>query len=381
MADVLADPRLDWALLERFHFDRRRFTAALDEMRSGALTETSSLITDGIEPVSDVVDVDFDAADAARYVALGEAALRAGKVAVVVLNGGMATRFGNVVKGIVEVFDAKSFIALKADDVKRAAARYGARVPLVLMNSFSTDPGTRAHVEAHGGFGLASDDLLTFHQSISMRLTPEHELFVGADGKPSYYAPGHGDFFRCIQASGVLATLRARGVETILFSNVDNLGATVDPLVLGHHLALDVDMSAEVTAKRRTASGEWDKGGAPAVVHGRRQLVEGFRFPASLPPTFLPDFSTNNFLFRASALERDVPLAWHVVRKKVEDRAALQLESIACEASAVYGADGRPVLSLGLLRVPRDGAHGRFFPIKERVDLETSRDVLRARLA
>jgi hypothetical protein len=70
-----------------------------------------------------------------------------------------------------------------------------------------------------------------------------------------------------------------------------------------------------------------------------------------------------------------------VVRKKVEDRAALQLESIACEASAVYGADGRPVLSLGLLRVPRDGAHGRFFPIKERVDLETSRDVLRARLA
>ncbi len=69
------------------------------------------------------------------------------------------------------------------------------------------------------------------------------------------------------------------------------------------------------------------------------------------------------------------------MKKKVDDRPAIQLESIACEASAADDAQGQPVFSLGLLRVPRDGKMGRFFPIKERVDLDASREILRARLA
>ena len=43
-----------------------------------------------------------------------------------------------------------------------------------------------------------------------VRLNPDGSLFIGADGKPSYYAPGHGDFFRAIRISGVLERLRAR---------------------------------------------------------------------------------------------------------------------------------------------------------------------------
>jgi len=166
-----------------------------------------------------------------------------------------------------------------------------------------------------------------------------------------------------------------------LFSNVDNLGATVEPIIIGQHLALGAELSAEVTAKRRTASGDWDKGGSPAKVGGRVQIVEGFRIPSDLPPTFLPDFSTNNFAFDLRAIDREVPLAWHLVKKKVDDRPALQLESIACEASAVDAPDGTPLFKLGLLRVPRDGANGRFFPVKERADLEEMRGVLRERLA
>ncbi|MFO0722313.1 MAG: UTP--glucose-1-phosphate uridylyltransferase [Myxococcota bacterium] len=378
---ILDDPRIDHGLLERYRFDRARFLKAVTEIESGRLTEESSKITGKIEPAAGVVDVRWDGAEAEAAKKLGEEALSRGEVAVVVLNGGMATRFGNVVKGVVEVYDQKSFIALKAEDTKKAAQRYGAPVPLVLMNSFATERASLDHVAAHGRFGLAERDLLSFAQSISLRLTHEAALFIGKDGLPSYYAPGHGDFFAGIRASGVLANLLGRGVRTILFSNVDNLGATVDPAVIGYHLRSGAEMSAEVTAKRKTASGEWDKGGAPAIVDGRQQLVEGFRLPGDLPPTYLPDFSTNNFLFSAKSLEKDVHLAWHLVKKKVDDRPALQLESIACEASAADDAQGQPVFRTGFLRVPRDGKRGRFFPIKERVDLETSREVLRERLS
>lgn len=380
-AALLADPRLDQEYLARYGFDRARFERAHAAILDGSLTEKSSLITAGIEPAPGVVDVPFEGPAAAELRARGEAALKKGQVAVVVLNGGMATRFGNVVKGTVEVYDGKSFIALKAANVAHARKTYGAPVPLVLMNSFATDGATKEHLAQHGNFGLPAEDLLTFTQTISIRLTPEGGLFIGADGKPSYYAPGHGDFFREIRRSGVLEKLKSRGVKVVMFSNVDNLGATVDPIMIGQHLALGAELSAEVTAKRRTASGDWDKGGSPAKVAGRTQIVEGFRLPGDLPPTFLPDFSTNNFLFDVAAIDRDITLPWHVVRKKVDDRPALQLESIACEASAVDDASGKPVLKLGLLRVPRDDAHGRFFPVKERVDLDAMRDALRARLA
>lgn len=374
----LDDPRLDWTLLDRYGFERDRFEEAYGQMKRGELSAQSAIVTDTIEPATeDVVDLDFDD-DAAR--AAGVAALEAGQVASVVLNGGMATRFGGVVKGVVEVFDGLTFIALKARDVRRAHERYGRPVPLVLMNSFATDAATWDHVNACDRFGLADDDLLSFTQSISVRLDESLGLFIGDDALPSYHAPGHGDFFSCIRRSGVLESLRRRGVRTLLFSNVDNLGATVDPAVIGHHILGKKPMTAEVTEKRRTASGAWDKGGAPARVGGFLELVEGFRFPPTFEQHTLPDFSTNNMMFDAAAIDRPIELKRHVVKKTVDGRTAIQLESITCEASAVRDEHGDAVLPLNLLRVPREGANGRFFPVKEPGDLDAMRAVLRTRL-
>lgn len=379
MPHPLDDPRLDWALLRRYHFDEAFFRDAVERLRAGTLSEATAVITGKIEPVDEVVEVRYDGPQAETLRGLGEAALRAGRIAAVVLNGGMATRFGGVVKGVVEVYGGASFLALKAEDVRAAARRYGRPVPLVLMNSFATHEATMAHASAHQNFGLAEGELLTFQQSISVRLNPDTSLFIGDDGRPSYHSPGHGDFFSSLRGSGVLSALRAKGVEHVLFSNVDNLGATVDPVIIGHHLHLGRPMTAEVTEKRKNSAGVWDKGGAPARVDGRTQLVEGFRFPKDFPQERLPDFSTNNMLFSLAAIDRPLTLERHVVKKTVDGRPALQLESITCEASALWGPDG-PVLPLSLLRVPREGPHGRFFPVKEPPDLEEMRPILRERL-
>jgi UTP--glucose-1-phosphate uridylyltransferase len=238
------------------------------------------------------------------------------------------------------------------------------------------------HVAERNGLGLSPSALLTFEQSISIRMNPDGSVFIGDDGKPSYHAPGHGDFFACIKRSGVLDELRKRGVTTVLFSNVDNLGATIDPVLIGHHIASKADMSAEVAEKRITASGKWDVGASPVKIDGRVQLVEGFRLPPDLSPEKFPNLSTNNFIFSVDALARDIPMARYVVEKKVDGKPALQLESITCEASGVLGRDGRPLFQLNVLQVPRDeGVHGRFFPIKEPVDLDANRQSLADRLS
>lgn len=376
---LVDDPRIDQAFLKSHDFDEAYFLRAQARIAAGELTAATSIVSGSIEPVADVVDVNYDTDEARQMRALGEASLRAGKVACVVLNGGMATRFGGVVKGVVEVFDKQTFISLKATDALKAARRFSAPVPMVMMNSFATHEATLAHIADQDRFGFNKSDLLHFQQSVSIRMNEDGSLFIGDDGKPSYHAPGHGDFFRAIRRSGVLETLRARGVEYLLFSNVDNLGATVDPVIVGYHVASDRPMSAEITQKQRTASGAWDKGGAPAVAQGKRQLVEGFRFPADFAQESLPDFSTNNMVFTAAAIDRDVPLERHVVKKMVDGRPALQLESITCEASGIYN-DDVAMLPMNLLRVPREGEYGRFFPVKEPLDLETGRDKLKARL-
>jgi UTP--glucose-1-phosphate uridylyltransferase len=377
----LDDPRLDWNLLHRYDFDEQRFRHTASAVACRNLSAEDSVLRSRITPTDEIVTATWTDPEARRVRELGSAALAAGRVAVVVLNGGMATRFGGAVKGVVEALDGASFLALKAEDVRRASEDFGAPIPLALMNSFATDAKTKEHLQQHRRFGLDASQLTTFTQSIVPRLHTDGSLFVGPDGRPSYCAPGHGDFFRSLRVSGLLARWLEHGIEQVLFSNVDNLAATIDPVIIGHHLASRSEMTVEVTQKQRTPSGAWDKGGAPAKVDGRPQIVEGFRFPKTFVQERLPYFSTNNMVFDARALDREVPLPRHVVHKQVAGRTAVQLETITCEASALDDSHGKPLFDLCLLRVPRSGSYGRFLPVKNREDLARLRPQLAARLA
>jgi UTP--glucose-1-phosphate uridylyltransferase len=377
--NLLDHSGLDWDLLQHYDFDRERFVQQASAAAGGRARTEDVFVHGNVVPAPGVRDVDFESSEGRAARRSGEAALRRGEVGLVVLNGGMATRFGGVVKGAVEVFDGKSFIGLKCEDALRLRSRLGRVPPVVLMNSFATDVATRKHLEQYDYFGLPGQAVRSFCQSISIRLQPDGQLFLGRDGLPSYYTPGHGDFFRAIRASGLLGELREQGVRQLVFSNIDNLGATLDPTLIGLHRNAGWEMTLEVTQRRRDAGGAWDAGGAPVLVDGKLRVVEGFRFPAGVQER-LPDFQANNMIFDTAAIDRHIPLEYYPVIKRVDGLAALQFEAITCEASGATDENGTPLFKLGLLRVPRDGPRGRFFPIKSPEDLAQSRDSLRGRL-
>ena len=177
------------------------------------------------------------------------------------------------------------------------------------------------------------------------------------------YAPGHGDLFQAVRRSGTLEAMRERGVRIVTISNVDNLGARVDPVVVGAHLAGGRPLTCEVARK------EGDMGGAPVRVEGRLQLVEGPRFPPSFDQELAPVFNTNTALFDIDALDEDYDLTWLYVQKTVEGRDAVQLERLYHEVSALVPAQ--------FLEVPRRGPRGRFLPIKTPADLERAEADLR----
>jgi UTP--glucose-1-phosphate uridylyltransferase len=323
-------------ILARYGFDEARFDELRERVASGELSKESNYVRGELEPLRDDELVELPE----------EAEADLDGVAVAVLNGGMATRFGGAVKGLVEAVDGVCFLDWKLRDAERAG------VPFVLMNSFATDEETRRHLGDR-------DDVVVFSQSVLLRLTPEGELFPG----PSPYSPGHGDF----AVHAPIDELRARGIRTLMLSNVDNLAARPDPRVLAAHRAAGNPVTIEVTVV------EGDPGGAPVRVNGRPQVVEGFRFPPAFDPHTLPIFSTNSLVIEVDALAQDFPLTWLYVEKDVDGGKAVQLERLVNELSAF--------LPTTYLVVPRHGTKSRFVPVKTPEDFERARPLLRELLA
>jgi UTP--glucose-1-phosphate uridylyltransferase len=352
-------------LLDRFGFDEELFETLRARVAAGELSPESNVVHGTVEPPreEDVTplavpgDVAHDEARSA-----GIEALRRGDVAQVVLAGGMATRFGGVVKAVLTAVDGKSFLEAKLEQTRALERALDTSVPIALMTSFATDAAIREHVVERG-----LGDPLVFHQFVSLRLEPSGALFRGEDGRPSPYAPGHGDLFRAIRSSGTLAELRTRGVRVVTISNVDNLGARVDPAVVGAHILGGRPVTSEVARK------EGDLGGAPVRVDGRLQLLEGPRFPPSFDQELVWVFNTNTALFDIDALDEEYDLTWLYVRKDVGGREAVQLERVYHEISAFVPTQ--------YLEVPRRGPRGRFSPIKTPADLERAQDDLRELVA
>ena len=348
-------------VLERFGFDEPLFEVLRARVASGELSLESNLIRGSIEPPRDDEITPLPAPGDAEYTDLREAgldALRRGEVAQVVLAGGMATRFGGVVKAVLTAVDGLSFLEAKLLQTAALERVVGVTVPVALMTSFATDAAIREHV-AERGLG----EPVVFNQFVSLRLEPSGELFRERDGRASLYAPGHGDLFPALKQSGTIGVLRDRGVRAVTVSNVDNLGARVDPVVVGAHLASGRPLTCEVARK------EGDMGGAPVRVDGRLQLVEGPRFPDSLDQELVPVFNTNTAMFDIDTLDAEYDLSWLYVLKDVDGQTAVQLERLYHEVSAFVPTQ--------YLQVPRRGPRGRFLPIKTPADLERAADDLR----
>jgi len=350
------------AVLDEFGFDPELFEELRARVRAGDLSPASNVVLGEVEPPreEDVTQLPAPGEpgyDKAR--AAGLEALRAGQVAQIVLAGGMATRFGGIVKAVLEAVDGLSFLEAKLGQTAHLERALGCDVSVALMTSFATDAEVRAHLEER-----ELGDPLVFHQFVSLRLDETGDVFLEEEEeRVSPYAPGHGDLFRAARTAGVLDVLRERGVRVVTVSNVDNLGARVDPAVVGMHLLCGHPLTSEVAVK------EGDLGGAPARVDDRLRLLEGPRFPPSFDQSRIPVFNTNTTLFDLDALDREYELTWMYVRKEVGGRAAVQLERVYHEVSRE--------LPTTYLEVPRRGPHGRFLPIKTPEDLEAAQDDLR----
>jgi UTP--glucose-1-phosphate uridylyltransferase len=171
-----------------------------------------------------------------------------GRVVVLKLNGGLGTSMGMTrAKSLLEVKEGLSFLDIIVRQVLHLRERTGASIPLLLMDSFATQDDSLAAEARYPELKL--DLPLDFVQGKVPKMLADSFEPVEWPANPAleWAPPGHGDVYTSLATSGVLGELLDRGYEYLFLSNADNLGAVLEPRILGWFADQGLPFLSEVT--------------------------------------------------------------------------------------------------------------------------------------
>ena len=235
--------------------------AALDKMREAGVAqeamnafehyyrqleagETGLMPEDSIEPVSDLPALEELATDVqAEHEALQ-------KAIVLRLNGGLGTSMGlTAAKSLLEAKDGLSFLDIIARQVLALRGEHDCRLPLLLMDSFSTREDSLDALADYAELDVGLP--LDFIQSKEPKILVEDLMPAEWPDDPAleWCPPGHGDLYTALVTSGMLAQLLERGFEYAFVANSDNLGAVLDARILAWLRAERIPFLMEVTER------------------------------------------------------------------------------------------------------------------------------------
>ena len=352
-------------LLKTYGFNADLFEKLQQKLKTGQFNPSVNLVTG---PLTIPASTAFTPApeegsqNATDLHNKGQDAIDAGRVALVVLNGGMATRFGGKVKGAVDVIKDLSFLGLRLQVTQKLAPK----VPIFLLNSFATNEKTKQHLEENAYFNCAAQKIIHLNQYISIRLKPDGEIFQTHDGQPSFYAPGHGDLFSVLGQSHDFQEFAKHEDRILMVVNVDNIFADLSPQMIGRHLEQAKALSVEIAPQHLG-----DRGGAPLEYQNKVQIIESFRLPEDFPHHEVKFFNTNTLIFNVHVFRKEYPLTWFRADKRIGSHNVVQFERLMGEITAFEDA--------AFLEVSRSEPNCRFWPIKTPNDLKDLENPLRLR--
>jgi len=227
-----------------------------------------------IEPIPYTDKTALSEEEKAKYVEVGEEVIKSGKLAVVTMAGGQGTRLGhNGPKGTFDLGLAshKSIFEIHCETLKRASDKYKVIIPWYIMTSDENNEATVAFFEEHQYFGYPKSAFTFFKQGRLPMLDENGKILLTEQGTIKQAADGHGGIFEAIRKNGVSYDMRARNIEWIFISGVDNvLVKMVDPLFIGITVSKNAKAAGTSVAKARPE----EKVGIYCKRDGKTSLVE-----------------------------------------------------------------------------------------------------------
>lgn len=310
-------------LLERLGFDEEQHQSVQADLKSGrfGLAQNRLPVNTSIEDVRPEDFIDTRDGVEQKHTDIGTKAIAAGEVAVITLAAGVGSRWtegAGVVKGLhpFAQFASKHRSFLEVHLAKSRKASMGRPITHVFTTGYMTHQPIEEHLQRQENYGYAGKVILSPGRYVGLRMVPmlrdlqffweettqqvldeqQQKMRDSVRGSLARWAQscGEGSDYRdnmpmqCLHPVGHWyeipnmlrnGTLRAMltdqpELKYLMLHNVDTLGASVKPDLLGMHIDSGKCMSFEVIARRLE-----DRGGGLARVNGQTRLVEGLAMP------------------------------------------------------------------------------------------------------
>ena len=285
-----------------------------ENIKRGVITPLAAMRADEIESRKEIFREE------------GLAAIRAGKVAAVLLAGGMGTRLGSPdPKGMYDigisrhVYIFQRLIENMLDVVREA----GCFFHLYVMTSEKNDAKTRAFFKEHDYFGYDPSFVAFFCQDNAPTVDFNGKVLMESKGRISTSPNGNGGWMKSLERAGLLQEMHRKGVEWLNTFSVDNvLQKICDPVFVGATILSGRDSGSKVVRKANPEEAIGvicSEDGRTAVVE-YSELSEEMRYAKDDSGDYAYYYGVIlNYLFSLPAAEKVMndEMTNHIARKKI----------------------------------------------------------------
>lgn len=279
-----------------------------------------------ITPLNDAVSIRDIEENRERYTNIGVQAIKQGKVAALLLAGGMGTRLGSdKPKGMYNIGITKDvyIFEMLINNLMDVVNQTGAWVPLYIMTSEKNNDDTVQFFEEHNYFGYDKDYVDFFVQEMAPAATFDGKIYLEDKDRISTSPNGNGGWFISFVKAGLCEKAKKAGVEYINIFAVDNVCQRMaDPCFVGAMIDGGYRSAAKVVSKANPE----EKVGILCLEDGKPSIVEYYELTEDMRYETREDGELAykygvilNYLFNIEDLEKNLNnnLSVHVVKKKI----------------------------------------------------------------
>jgi len=258
--------------LENIDFDLMRSLCSLIKSeKSAAAYKPGSLRPAEVHTLSqDDEQLDYRK----QAVAVGEQALRNGKVGVILVAGGQSSRLQyEAPKGVFPVgpVTQRSLFQYHTEKISAMERKYDIVLPWYIMTNIFSLQETKDFFEINSYFGKQPDSVHFFSQRMLPPVDANGKILMEAKNAPAMAPDGHGGLLNALVTHKLLQDMQQRGLEHLFYFQVDNpLIKICDPMFIGCHIMQQADISAKTVKK----SNPEEKLGNIALVDGGYTVIE-----------------------------------------------------------------------------------------------------------
>lgn len=271
------------------------------------------------------MELDEIAANKESFEKTGLGAIRAGKVAAVLLAGGMGTRLGSdAPKGTFDIGITRHLYIFEClfKNLMDVTDKAGNFIHLFVMTSEKNHDQTVAFMNEKKFFGYNPSYVHFFKQEMAPATDYNGKIYLEAKDRLATSPNGNGGWFISLKKAGLLDLVHKEGIEWLNIFAVDNvLQRIADPIFVG----ATIERARAVGSKVVKKAAPDEKVGVICLEDDKPSIVEYYELTDELmnakDEKGNPAYNFGvilNYLFNVPALEKladELPL--HIVEKKI----------------------------------------------------------------